>query len=55
MNEELLRKLAEIFTTSEDLDALKSLIDERKNHLMYRAFDREFHFGEKSEHGGIEL
>lgn len=54
MNEELLKKLADIFPTEDELNALKSLIDERKNHLMYRELDREFYFGDKTKHGGIE-
>jgi len=47
--EQIIEKLAEIIETQEDLAALKSLIEERKQFILYRGVERDFYFGEKGE------
>jgi hypothetical protein len=54
MNEELLKKLADIIQTESDLIAIQSLIEERKMHRTYRELDREFYFGRQAQKGEEE-
>ena len=48
-HQELIERLADIFQSQADIEALASLIHERSAHLGYRAIERELYFGIKPE------
>lgn len=51
---QIIESLASIITTQADMEALQSLIEERKRFLEYQRMTWDFHYGIKAQKEGVE-